>query len=97
MNFINCIVRIIEIPRIKLIQDQIPFIKIRMEIPQNIKCNNFVIIEAKMWGDSVFDFERYYKINDYVLVEGSFSTTIKKISKLTIYRIYPFLLTNSNN
>ena len=101
MNFISSIIRIIEIPHIKLIQNEIPWIMLRVEIPQDGLHQNSVIVEAKIWGDLAYEIQKYYYINDYLLIEGYLSTgfrnNLKKSPILTIFQIYPFFFHNSKN
>nr|AWT38716.1 hypothetical protein ycf41 [Licmophora sp.] len=102
MNCISCIIRILEIPSIKLGQNPIPGLTFRVELAQDGSYQNSSIIEAQIWGDLAEDFQKYYFINDYLLIEGYFSMRVsnhsnKKIPILTIFQIYPFLLTIPND
>ena len=103
MNYINCIVRVLEIPSINYCENLIPVATFRVELADDLDYQKFSIIEAEIWGDLAYDFERYYYINDYLLIEGYFSMRVsnnnysdKKIPILTIFQIYPYLLAIPN-
>lgn len=106
MNFITCAIRVFEFPEIKLYQNKIPYLKFNVELVPGRKIKNITMIKAEIWGDLVYDLAKYYSINDYLIIEGYFSTFYfknntnqmgkKKAIKLHINRFYPFLLTNSN-
>ena len=100
MNYINCVVRFFEIPTIELYQNEIPWTRFKVEIAPARNRPNDTIVEAIVWGDLAYDLIKYYRINDYVLIEGYLLTNPstntkdltlnKKVVQLNIFQIYPF-------
>jgi len=96
-NFIAGIVKVLETPRQKIIKKNILVTTFRVQFPQ-VRKNS--IVSLKIWGDLGHDVGTYYKINDYILIEGYLAIKTKKNKKLqqkkkieiTISKIYPFLL-----
>lgn len=103
-NYIGAIVKILETPRQKLSNNKDSFIitKCRAQLPQ---IRNSKIVTLIFWGTLARDVSTYYKINDYILIEGYLSlrnksnkrllTSTSKNIEISVLKIYPFLL-NSN-
>ena len=98
-NSISGVVRILESPKQKIINNNILVTHFRVQFPQ---VRNSCIVHLKFWGNLARDVTTYYKINDYILIEGyiglqdkqtqiSNSQMSKKI-EITVLKIYPFLL-----
>lgn len=98
-NSISGVVRILESPKQKIINNNILVTRFRVQFPQ---VRNSCIVHLKFWGNLARDVTTYYKINDYILIEGyiglqdkqtqiSNSQMSKKI-EITVLKIYPFLL-----
>ena len=61
-----------------------------------------MIVDLRFWGNLAGDVGTYYKINDYILIEGYLSLKDKEITNsilqnqkkvnITVFKIYPFLL-----
>ena len=96
MNYVNCIIQILEIPPIQFCKNNVPTLKFRIRLPlikNNILSNT--IIEGIVWGTLVSDIRNYYRINDYVLAEGYISIVFNKQSNkrlliFNILKLYPF-------
>jgi single-stranded DNA-binding protein len=105
-NYIASIVKILETPKYKIINNNIPITKFRAQLPQ---LRNNTIVNLTFWGNLANDINKYYKINDYILIEGYLSIRNKKNKNLssqnfkkveiTVLKLYPFLLSiqNTNN
>jgi hypothetical protein len=97
MNYISCIIQILEMPTIESYSDNIKMGKFRIQLPYvRNKIQSATIINSHIWGNSVSDIGKYYRINDYVLVEGYLSTSCDTRYKergitLNITKLYPFL------
>ena len=101
INFINGVVKILETPKQKIIKNNIVVTRFRAQFPQ-VRKNG--IVHLVVWGNLALDITTYYKINDYVLIEGylSFkdktkqtmnsSSKIPKKIEIAVSKIYPFLL-----
>nr|YP_009686191.1 hypothetical protein [Halamphora calidilacuna]QDR25062.1 hypothetical protein [Halamphora calidilacuna] len=97
-NYITAIVKILELPKTKIIKDKISVTKFRAQLPQIRKTQ---VIEIFIWGNLANDMAKYYSKNDYILVEGYLS--LRKLSqpnsnrkflkhpRFTVLKVYPFL------
>ena len=97
-NFIASVVKILETPTQKNFNDNLLLTTFRVQFPQ-VRENS--IVSLKFWGNLGKDISRYYKVNDYILIEGylklkneklssSYSKTKEKI-EITVFKLYPFL------
>ena len=103
-NYINGLVKILETPKQKIINNNLLSIKLRAQLPQIRKTQ---IVTLTFWGNLAHDVKKYYKINDYILIEGytsifksqtkTLSTKPQKKINITILRVYPFLLNQSRS
>ena len=99
MNYVSCIIQILEIPTIELYENEIDIIKLRVQLPYvRKKRQSPIIVYSIIWGDSVYDIINYYRINDYALVEGYISISSNNQNKqqiitINIIKFYPFLFT----
>ena len=100
ITYIEGIVKILETPKQKLINNDITFVKFRAQLASVRKTQIVTII---FWGNLAQDIVSYYKINQYLLIEGypSFrnSSNLKQTSKtieITGLRVYPFYLKTDN-
>ena len=98
-NSISGVVRILESPKQKIINNNILVTRFRVQFPQ---VRNSCIVHLKFWGNLARDVTTYYKINDYILIEGYIglqdkqtqisNSQISKKIEITVLKIYPFLL-----
>nr|UHY41000.1 Ycf41 [Thalassionema frauenfeldii] len=97
MNQINSIIRILEISPLKFYEDKIVMIKFRAQLPfVRSESKQPTICEFIIWGNLAFDLINYYRVNDYVLIEGFFSKILlsnnqQPLVTITISKFYPFL------
>jgi len=102
-NVIGGIVKILEMPKYKNLKKNIPITQFRVQFPQ---VRNTSIVHLIFWGNLAHDVTNFYKINDYVLIEGYISNRNKKnfngiISKykkveITVLKVYPILLSSDD-
>ena len=102
-NYIVSIAKILEHPKKILINENSSVVQCRVQLPLN---KNKRIVSLAFWGNLAQDVEKYYNINDYVIIEGFISLCPKlgnnskvknlKMVKVTVSKIYPFLLTSNN-
>lgn len=101
-NYFNGVVRILEVPRKKVLDNKHIVIKCRVQLPQ-IRSNQVVMLNV--WGKFSKDIIKNYKIADYILIEGYLclkpssdiklsSNTLKFAKKIEISssRIYPYVI-----
>jgi len=101
-NYISSIVKILEIPNQTFFNDSIPVTKFRVQFPQ---MRSTRIINLIFWGNLAKDIGNYYKVNDYIMIEGYLSlnhknllSSTKKNSKkveITVLKVYPFLMSSN--
>ena len=99
MNYVSGIIQILEIPKIKLYDNSIPMVTFRTRLPYiRNKIDSVIIIKSTIWGNLAQDLVDYYRINDYVLIEGYTSMVLDDIFnqvdiQLNIIKLYPFIFT----
>jgi hypothetical protein len=99
INAISGLVKILENPKYQVLNNNILVTTFRVQFPQ---VRNNSIVHLKFWGNLARDVSAYYKINDYILIEGYISLQNKqnvrlnnqmsKKVEITVLKIYPFLL-----
>ena len=99
MNYIGAIVKILETPKQKFLNSNTLVIKFRAQLPQ---VRQIQIVKLVIWGNLAHAVGNYYKINDYILIEGYASIRENIISNennksrkevtITVLKVYPFLL-----
>jgi single-stranded DNA-binding protein len=103
-NYIGSIVKILESPNQKLFNNTIPITQFRVQLPQ---IRNNTIVTLNFWGNLANDVANYYKINDYIIIEGYLSVRTKPVNnsiiqnskkvEIAVFKVYPFLLSLNNN
>jgi single-stranded DNA-binding protein len=93
-NYISSIVKILEVPKQKLLNNKILVTQCRAYLPQ-AKTNK--IIELVFWGNLANEISNHYKLNDYILIEGFLSLRNKQNLKrkkitVTVIKVYPIFL-----
>jgi hypothetical protein len=97
-NYISGIVKVLENPIETVFNKNIPITQFRVQLPQ---VRNNTIINLVFWGKLSQDIVNYYKINDYIIIEGYLSLQDKKIlensknAEITVLKVYPFLLSDT--
>ena len=100
-NYIIGIVKILEIPRERIINNETSMVKVRVQLSQ---IRNPKIVTLIFWDNLAYDIISYYKINDYLIIEGFLSLHTEQTSELknknvkkieiTVIRTYPFILSS---
>lgn len=99
MNSIGAIVKILETPKPKFVNSTTLVITVRVQISQVRKIRTVKLV---IWGNLARSVLNYYKINDYILIEGYVSLqakiganknkkSLEKVT-ITVLKVYPFLL-----
>lgn len=101
-NYFSGIVKILETPKNYFSNEQTQAVGFRVEVSQKRKNS---IISLVFWGNLGREVKKFYKTNDYILIEGYTSIRSKKFLKanlknskqvfITVVKVYPILL-NSN-
>ena len=95
-NYIGSVVKILEKPVQKVINDKIVRTDFRVQL---VSIRNFQLAHLTFWGNLGRDILNTYQINDYIMVEGYLSlppknriTMDKRSSKkaqITVLKVYP--------
>lgn len=107
MNYISFIAKIIDEPKERSINDNISVLEVLVKFAQIRNTNFEIVIKLKVWGNLRYDFLQYYRINDYIIIEGYISihenliSTVNKLKnkqiEVSVCKIYPFSLDSSAN
>lgn len=100
MNSCIFIVKILTAPVQSFFSDNTTVVEAIVEFPKLPKQNkqNFDEIRISVWGNLGIDLHKYYRIGDYVIIDGFLSlrsTSDNKLDKepeFTVLKLYPFLL-----
>lgn len=98
-NLISGIAKILETPKNKSFNSDLPNTQFRVQFPQ---VRNTSVVYLTFWGNLARDVANYYKINDYILIEGYISLRDRDNSnkiilkskkvEITVLKVYPFVL-----
>lgn len=98
-NYFSGIVKILENPEEYYINDKTSVTQFRAEISQKRKNS---LSSLLIWGNLGPEIKRFYKTNDYILIEGYSSIRPKILQNsslsnskqvlITVTRVYPILL-----
>ena len=97
-NYISGIVKILENPIETTFNKNISITQFRVQLPQ---IRNNIIVNLVFWGKLSQDIAHYYKINDYIIIEGYLSLRDKKklenpkSVEITVLKVYPFILSDN--
>jgi hypothetical protein len=105
MNYISLIVKLIGKPEQSFFDDNISVTEVMAKFSQVQKNRNDVIVKLCIWGNLAYDMVQYYQINDYIIIEGYVSLTEMELEsndmsnekslEISVFKIYPFLLSNT--
>ena len=98
-NYITSIVKILEVPKQKLLNNKILVTEFRAFLPQ-IKTNK--VVDLVIWGELSNRLSNYIKPNDYILIEGFLALSKLENSKLkkfkiTVLKTYPIFLSSNRS
>ena len=97
-NYLASIVKILEKPLQKVINEKITRTEFRAQLGQ---ARTTRIVKVVFWGNLARDITSYYHINDYIMIEGFLSLHDKKNktnkviksklkeARITVVKIYP--------
>jgi len=97
MNYSTFIVKIIKKPVQSFFKNNISLTELLVQFPQVRNKSYLDICYLNVWGNLSHDVMKYYKVNDYIVVEGYISfrnsnqeTKTKQI-EISAFKIYPLL------
>ena len=99
MNYVSSIVQILENPKLHSLQNTISRTEFRVRLPQMRNKKSPTIVKLVFWGDFAYDVANYYRVNDYILIEGylaykkeKFTNQTLKNLEITVFKVYPLFL-----
>jgi single-stranded DNA-binding protein len=110
MNYSSFIVKIIKKPEQRSFKNNISLTELVVQFAQIRKKKSKDTFRISVWGNLANDVMKYYKINDYILIEGYISIRNpifndselnprkfknNKQIEVSVLKIYPFNSTNS--
>lgn len=106
LNHFSGVVRILEVPREKNLNEKLSVLKCRVQLSQT---RNNRLAMLNVWSRFAKDILKNYAIGDYILVEGYLSlkipskkrlsiktSQISKKAEISVIKIYPYILNNNN-
>lgn len=94
LNSIEGVVKILETPKQTIFNKNISVTQFRALFPQ---VRNNLIVTLIFWGNLAVDVGNYYKVNDYILIEGYLSLKNKpslnskdQSVEIKVLKVYPF-------
>jgi len=101
MNYVGSIVQILETPKLSSLQNNISRTEFRVKLPQIRNKQSTTIVRLVFWGDFAYDVANYYRVNDYILIEGYLAYKKEELSnrtlknlEITVFKVYPLFLNN---
>lgn len=99
MNYTSFIIKILNKPHYTLYEQKIPCTEALGKFYQ-FHNTPHAICKLSFWGRSAYEILKYYKTNDYVLVEGYLAFRESQFEKfditteidISIFEVYPFAL-----
>lgn len=98
-NYFSGIVKLLENPKQHFVNSRTILTSFRVEMPQRRKNK---IVHLTFWGNLAEEVYKFYRKNDYILIEGyvslrpkkTLNLTMRKPKKVTItvLRVFPILL-----
>ena len=95
MNYCNLIVKVIKDPVQIYFENNISVVEILVKFSPVKKNKGIEVFNLLVWGNLAEDVIKYYKINDYIIVEGFISLqnlTKSTLVQISVRKIYPLIL-----
>lgn len=99
MNISSFLVKIISVPKQRLIDANISVVETQVQFSSIRKKNFLDRFKIAIWGNLSNEFIHYYTVGDYIIIQGIISfeqptnkNRDKKAVKFTVIKLYPFLL-----
>jgi hypothetical protein len=103
MNSCSLLVQIISLPTECLKQEEILFVKIKVQLQKLRKKRGFDQFYIYIWGDLSEKVVKEFRVGDYIIIEGLLSFNIDPLNnqfnkqiKFTVLNICPFLLVDTD-
>lgn len=107
MNYSIFIVKLVNNPEQSFFEDDTALTEVWVQFPQFLNQNYIDTFKISAWGNLAYDLNKFYKFNDYVLIEGflslkenyqqTYHIKNEKHIEFTVVKLYPFILNNFKN
>lgn len=98
MNYCNLIAKIIKLPVKSYCENNIDVVEILVKFSPVKRGKGIEVLNLQIWGNLAQDFLKFYKINDYIIVEGFLASQKNKrntCTQISVRKVYPYVLNNS--
>jgi single-stranded DNA-binding protein len=102
MNYVIFTVKILKNSGQSFFADNTSLTQLTVQLPQIRKNNIKIIFQLSVWGKLSYDVAKYYKSNDYLIVEGYISmrnmnitqslNSMDKQVEVSVFKVYPLFL-----
>nr|YP_009093204.1 hypothetical protein Ycf41 [Roundia cardiophora]AIR75877.1 hypothetical protein Ycf41 [Roundia cardiophora] len=102
MNYVIFAAKVLKNAGQSFFKDGTSLTELTVQLPQIKKNNTRLIAQISVWGRLSYDSSNYYKLNDYIIVEGYISfrnsniehtyNSINKQVEISAFKIYPLRL-----
>lgn len=96
MNYTCFIVKILNQPILNQFEDNISLVELIVKFATVRKTKTIDTFRVSVWGNLAEDIIKYYRINDYIMIEGYIRNFLEPGEmdqvEISARKIYPFLL-----
>ena len=102
MNYSTFVVRLVRQPKQNFLKDNISVVETYVKFVPTRQKKSIEVFKISVWGKLAEDLMKYYKINDYLIIEGYISLRKNNYSEpldlvkdkeveISILKFYPFI------
>ena len=102
MNYVTFTVKVIKNSGQSFFSDGTSLTELTVQLPQVRKNNTKIILQLSIWGKLSYDAAKYYKVDDYIIIEGYISirkitsdlivNSLNKQIEISVFKVYPLFL-----
>lgn len=102
MNYVILAVKVIKNSGQSFFSDETSLTELTVQLPQVKKNSSKVILQVSIWGKLSYDVAKYYKPDDYIIIEGYISirnidtdrvvNLLNKQVEISVLKLYPLFL-----
>lgn len=102
MNYVILTVKVVNNSGQSFFNDGTSLTELTVQLPQVRKSNIKILLQLSIWGKLSYDVAKYYKPNDYIIIEGYISmrdiniddliNLIDRKVEISVFKLYPLLI-----
>lgn len=102
MNYVTFTAKVIKNSGQSFFSDGTALTELTVQLPQVRKNTSKTILQLSVWGKLSYDVVKYYKADDYIIIEGYISirninsdrivTSSNKQIEISVFKLYPLFL-----